>query len=352
MKFIPHSKPTLGQAEIDSASKVIESSMIAQGAVVTRFEEEFADVFDAGYAAAVNSGTSALHLALLSMGVCKSDEIIIPSYVCTALLNAVEYIGATPVLADINPETGNIDPEDIKKRLSKKTKVIIVPHMFGLSAEMDDILEFDIPVLEDCAQSVGGSYNGEYTGKSGIAAVFSFFATKVITSGEGGMVVSSSDEIIKYVKDMREYDQKDNYKIRYNYKMTDIQAAVGLAQLKRLSSFIERRRLIAEKYNNAFKDLDLKIPDKHPGHIYFRYCINLGSESETWINILRKKGIGCSKPVYLPIHKYLKQNRYDNTDKLWAESISLPIYPSLSENEVDFVIENFVETYMEVNGER
>lgn len=347
--FIPHSRPTLGQEEIEKVTAVIASSQIAQGEVVYEFEQALAAKMGFGHAACTSSGTSALHLVLLSMGIGARDEVIIPSYVCTALLNAVNYVGATPVLAEIVPETYNLDPADVKKRLTRRTKAIIVPHLFGLAANLESLLALNVPIIEDCAQAVGGTYQQKYIGAFGEAAIFSFYATKMMTTGEGGMVVSNSKGLIDRVKELREYDQQDQYKIGYNYKMTDIHAAVGLVQLARLETFIRRRRAIAQLYNQAFDLLGLQLPQSDQGHVYYRYVVGLGTDSEPWRRTLREQGIGCARPVFRPLHRYLNLQSYPRTEKAWEQTLSIPIYPSLSKDDTNRVIENFKETFGKIS---
>ena len=350
--YIPHSRPTLGQEEIGAVAEVIASSQIAQSKVVHEFERAFAQKMKAKYAVTTNSGTAALHLVLLAMGIGERDEVVIPSYVCTALLNAVKYAGAAPVLAEIDPENYNLDPDDVKRRLTKRTKAVIVPHLFGLAADMEDLLALNVPIIEDCAQALGSTYNQKYVGTFGEAAIFSFYATKMMTTGEGGMVVSDSKDLMDRVRDLREYDNKDKYKIRYNYKTTDICAAIGLVQLSRIEKFIQRRRAIARSYDQAFESLDLQLPLREQGHIYFRYVLGLGTDSSSWIRKLEGEGIGCARPVYRPLHQYLGLKGFSRTEKAWKESLSIPIYPSLTEENVERVIKGLGNTYKEERNER
>ena len=342
--FIPHSRPTLGTEEIKAVSKVIASGHIAEGAVVKEFEQKFADYLNVKHAVATNSGTSALHLALLALEVGPGDEVIIPSYVCCALLNAVNYAGATAVLADICPNTYNLDAADVKKRLSSRTKAIIVPHLFGMAADLNPLLALDVPIIEDCAQAVGAVYNQRPVGTFGVAAIYSFYATKVITTGEGGMVVCNAKDIAERIRDLKTYDQKDDYKIRFNYKMSDIQAVLGLAQLEKLNAILRRRKAIAEQYTRAFKVLDLNLPPDDSGQIFFRYVIGLKADSKPGIEALSRKGIGCDRPVYLPLHRQIKLKGYPVTEKAWKNSLSLPIYPSLSDEAVTRVIDAVLDT--------
>ena len=338
-RFIPHSRPTLGTEEIEAVSEVIASGHIAEGAVVQEFEQKFADYLNVKQAVATNSGTSALHLALLALEVGPGDEVIIPSYVCCALLNAVNYTGATAVLADICPKSYNLDAADVKKRLSSHTKAIIVPHLFGMAADLDPLLALNVPIIEDCAQAVGAVYNQRPVGTFGVAAVYSFYATKVITTGEGGMVVCNVKNIAERIRDLKTYDQKGDYKIRFNYKMTDIQAALGIVQLERLDSILRSRKVIAEQYTRAFKALDLNLPPDDCGHIFFRYVIGLNTDSRSEIEALAHKSIGCDRPIYLPLHRQMKRKGYPVTEKAWKDSLSIPIYPSLTKDEVARVID-------------
>jgi dTDP-4-amino-4,6-dideoxygalactose transaminase len=342
-KAIPHSRPTIGAEEAKAAARVIESGRLAQGEIVGKFEKALSRMVGIRHAAATSSGTAALHLTLLAMSIGPGDEVIIPSYVCTALLNAVNYAGATPVLADIDPKTLNIDLGDVKNRLTARTRAIIVPHLFGLTANLEALTRLNIPIIEDCAQAVGGTYKDKPLGSIGHASILSFYATKMMTTGEGGMVVSNSTGLIDRIKDLREYDNRDDYKKRYNYMMTDLEAAIGLCQLKRLPDFIRKRRSVARKYDRAFEKLDIQLPFNDPDHTYFRYVVNLNTHVDGWIKALFRKHVICARPIYKPIHRYLDLRCYPNSQWAWETSISIPIYPSLADEEIDLVIEAFMQ---------
>ena len=337
MDLIPHSKPTLGNKEIKVVSEVIASGHIAQGQTVSLFEQSVAQEIGVKGAVACGSGTAALHLTLLAMDIGEGDEVIFPSYVCSALLNAVRYVKATPVLAEADPRTHNIDPADVKKRLSSTTKAIVVPHLFGLPADLTELTSFGIPVIEDCAQAVGAGYKGRKVGAFGHAAILSFYATKVMTTGEGGMIVSNSRDLLDRIRDLREYDHKKDLVVRYNYKMTDMQAAMGLCQLEQLPNFIRRRQKIARDYYTAFEKFPVDLPLRDEGHIYYRYIMGLKEDVKPTIDALEGKGIMCAMPVYMPIHRYLKQGGYPVTEKIWKGSLSIPIYPSLKDEEISRV---------------
>ncbi len=339
--MIPHSRPTLDERDLLSVSEVIRSGQIVQGEMVERFEKRVAKFIGVDGAVAMNTGTSALHLSLLAIGIKKGDYVAMPSFVCTALLNAIRYVGAQPILVDIDPVTYNMDIRDLKKRVKRSTKAIILPHLFGLPADIDEILPLGIPVIEDCAQAIGAVYKGEKAGSFGRLSCFSFYATKVLSTGEGGMVVSDSKSLLKRIRDFRDYDNKKNYTVRYNYKMTDIQAAMGIAQLKRLHSFLSRRAKIAKRYSSALQEL-CNVPSiryKERKHIFFRFPIQIQGSVSKALSFFSERGVTCARPVFKPIHKYLQVNGFPNTDTVWSNTISIPIYPSLTEKEICKVLD-------------
>jgi dTDP-4-amino-4,6-dideoxygalactose transaminase len=350
LKFIPHSRPTLGEEEIKAVASVIKSGHITEGEVVSRFEKNFAGKMGVQHAVAVSSGTAALHLALLAMGIGPGDEVIIPSYVCAALLHAVQYAGAQPVPAETDPLTYNIDPADVKKRITKRTRALIVPHMFGLAADLDRLLKLDVPVIEDCAHAAGATYHQKPLGTFGDAAIFSFYATKMMATGEGGMVTSKSPEIIARIRELKTYDGKVADTVRYNYKMTDMQAALGEVQLARLPDFIAQRRKIARIYRENFNLLNIRLPIEIDEHIYYRFVVGLETGCEEFIQKLAQKAVGCARPVFLPIHRHLKKDGYPVTDKVWETSLSIPIYPSLDDNAIQQIITCFIGEYEKYNG--
>ena len=343
--FIPHSRPTLGDEEVRAVEAVIKSGYIAEGEAVKQFEQAFAEKFGVEQAVAVSSGTAALHLALLAMGIGPEHEVIFPSFVCSALLHAVHYVGAQPVPAEIDPLTYNIDPDDVQKRITARTGAIIVPHMFGLAADLDRLLKLDVPILEDCAQAVGGTYHQKPLGTFGDVAIFSFYATKMMATGEGGMVTSNSPEIMARVRNLKTYDGKAADKVRYNYKMTDVQAAMGQIQLARLDGFIERRRKIARQYVKRLESLNINLPAEIDEHIYYRFVVGLKTNCDGLIPKLAQKAVGCARPVFMPIHRHLKKDGFPVTDKVWETSLSIPIYPSLGNSEIEQIIAGFISVY-------
>jgi len=353
MSVISHSRPTLGDEEIKAVSRVIKRGFISQGEVVEGFENGVAEYIGCRGGVAVSSGTAGLHLSLLALGIGPGDRVIIPSYVCSALLNAVRYTGARPILADIELDTYNIDPgwvEDYLKRFKVqgsrfKIKAIIVAHLFGQPADvgafMDISRRYGIPIIEDCAQAIGATYNGMPVGRFGVLSVFSFYTTKVITTGEGGMVLSRSSRLLKVVRDLREYDEKRDDRLHFNYKMTDIQAAIGLVQLKGLSGFIRRRRRIAKQYLKGLKGLPLVLPSQLPYRksIYYRFVIRV-DKARRFMERMEREGIVCRRPVYHPLHYYTGDGYLQNTERAWRSAVSIPIYPLLKDEDMERVLKS------------
>ncbi len=327
---IPHSMPTLGSKEANGLREVLASGRIATGEEVERFEQDMASYLGLKGAVATASGTAALHLSLLALGVKEGNEVICPSLTCTALLNAVYHCRAIPRLVDVNNETMNISLTATRKALTKKTAAIIIPHMFGNPVEaMGDFLTLGPPLIEDCAQSLGATSEGRMVGTRGEAAIFSFYATKVITTGQGGMVAARDKGLLEKVRDLRAYDKKEDYKIRYNFCMTDLQGRMGHIQLGKLPSFLKIREERARVYDKHLRDLqDLMVPRK--GGIYYRYIVRItGNKLDRIIGHLHREGIEAHRPIFRPLHRYLGLGGFAATEQVFAEALSLPIYPRL-----------------------
>jgi perosamine synthetase len=339
--MIPHSRPALDQEEVDAVTRVLQSRQVSQGEEVRRFEKTLASLIGVGDAVAVSSGTAALHLALLALEIGAGDEVMIPSFVCPALLNAIRYVHAVPVLTDINGETFNMDVRDLRRRLTGRARAIIVPHMFGLPADIGEIVALGVPVIEDCAQSLGSSYRGAPTGGCGVLSVFSFYATKMICTGEGGMIAAHDRRFVDKIRDLRDYDEKEDGHLRYNYKLTDLQAALGLVQLRKLPAFIGRRRSIARQYDVALSEYPLSRPvlPSDREQIYYRYVIRTKRLPEL-LEAGGKAGIAYRRPIFKPLHHYLGLNGYPETDAALRNAVSLPLYPALHDREVNIILQN------------
>ncbi len=349
-KFIPHSRPTLGEAEIHAAGEAIRSGQVGEGPCVAEFEAGTADYLGRSGAVAVSSGLAALHLALLAIGVGPGDAVVVPSYNCAALAQAVHHCGAEVLLCDVDPVTGNPTPETVGP-VAGEARAVVVTHLFGAPAEAKAITDLGSAVVEDLAQGLGARREEGMAGRFGRAAVCSFYATKLITAGgEGGMILSDDEEVIAFARDRRSYDGKNDLRPRWNYKLTEVQAAIGLAQLRRFEDFIERRRAIARRYDNRLAGTSLKLPlePREGRHVYHRYVVGL---PDSWIEkhgneapneaarALHAKGVGASRPINKPLHQLMGQKPLPGTEAAWARHLSLPIYPTLKEEEADAVAE-------------
>lgn len=341
--MIEHSKPAIGEEENIAVAKVIKSGYLAQGSITKAFEKELSAFIGAQGGVATSTGTLALHLALLSIGVCPQDEVIIPSYTCRSVLNAVQYCGAKPVLCDVNLDNYNICFEDTKKKISSKTKAIIAAHMFGSPAEIDKFKELGLYIIEDCAHSVGAIYKGKKAGSLADLSIFSFEGTKMIIAGEGGMVLANSKGLLERLRKLKEPDSID-CKTKYVYRMTDMQAAVGRVQLTKLPYFIKRRKEIAQEYDRKFKNLNIDLPrrPKNGEHIFQRYIIRIKPDIYEFMERCIKRGVKVKQPVKpFALHRYLGLDAKDfpNTETIMNHAVSVPIYPSLTDKEIQLIID-------------
>ena len=346
--LIRHSRPALDEAEHHALRGVLTSGHLAQGPQVAALEDEVGRFLTLPPGVATSSGTAALHLALLSLGVGPGDEVLLPAYVCSAPLLAVSHVGAVPVLVDVEPVTGNMDPLDLKKRLTRRSKAIIVVHLFGMPAATKEFLAPGLPVIEDCAQALGAWQQKGKVGTFGDLSVCSFYATKLITTGEGGMLLGRDQSLLERARDLREYDKKDTLTVRFNYKMTDIQAAMGRVQLGKLGRFLARREALAEVYTARLASSRCILPPHIQGRIYYRYVISVPQNPAVLIRRLFDRGVEAARPVYRPLHHYLEQKGYPGADEAWSSHLSLPLHPSLVPGEVLEVCWAFQETMEEI----
>jgi dTDP-4-amino-4,6-dideoxygalactose transaminase len=344
--IVRHSRPTIGQDDVKAVEKVLFSGMITQGEKVSEFEKAVAVFVGKKHGVAVSSGTAALHLALRALTVGSRREVILPSYVCSSPYLAVLHAGGVPKVVDIDLSDFNICASTAKNQITSKTSAILVPHMFGTPAELDELLRLGVPVVEDCAQSLGAQFNGKNVGSFGDLSVFSFYATKMITTGEGGMVLTDDSELYEQILDLRGYDKKgletreraSSHALGYNYKMTDFQAALGLSQLAKLQGFITRRLRIAQVYDEAFADCGVTLPrrSEHRLSVYYRYVVLVDRLLQVRKK-LKKLGVICERPVFVPLHRAVRACGCKNTDRVFAHALSVPLYPGLTDEEVRFV---------------
>ena len=363
---VPIAKPIIGEAEIENVVEVLKSGMIAQGPKVAEFEEKFANWVGAKYGIATNSGTAALHVALLACGIGPGDEVITTPFTFIASGNAIVYTGATPVFADIDLDTYDIDPLTIEDLITDKTKAILPVQLYGQSADMDKIREIakkhDLMVIEDAAQAHGAEYKDEKVGSMGDMACFSFYPTKNMTTSEGGMITTNNKELADRAKMFRDHGSNVKYthdEIGYNFRMTDIGAAIGLAQLDVIDDFNDKRIENAEYLNEGLKDVDGVITPYSPEerkHVYHQYTIRVDKgDRDEWVEILNEKGIGTGIHYPIPLYNqpiYEKLGFEGNSpvaEKAADSVISLPVHPSLTKKDLDLVIEAVKEASDRIN---
>lgn len=383
--FIPFSSPYFDDKEIDAVSRVLKSGWITTGNVAFEFEKNFLNYLgldDKEFSAiSVNSATAGLHLALEACGIKEGDEVILPSLTFASTAEVVRYLGAEVILADIDYKTMNICTDDIKTKITSKTKAIMPVHYAGLSCDMSNIINIaqknNLKIIEDAAHALPTTNKGEIIGSLNTeASVFSFYANKSITTGEGGMIITRKKDLAKRMKIMRlhgidrdvfERFTSDKpswfYQIidaGYKYNLTDIAAAIGIEQLKKLPQMQRKRARIAEKYNAAFKDTELITPyfDDNELHAWHLYVIRLKKPDlhrrNSIIEKLSKEGIGTSIH-YIPLHMhpfYRKRYSYSgaafaNTTQAYNSMISLPIYPQLESEKQEHIIESVKQILLE-----
>jgi dTDP-4-amino-4,6-dideoxygalactose transaminase len=355
--MIPAAKPIIGDDERAAVDRVLRSGMLAQGPEVAAFEEEFSKHVGGRHCIAMNSGTSALHLGFIAAGIKAGDEVIVPSFSFAATANSVALAGGVPVFGDIDPKTFNLDPDHAESLITSKTKAIMPVHLYGHIAAMDRFAEIGrkhgVQIIEDAAQGHLASLHGKNSGEFGTVASFSFYPTKNMTAGEGGMVVTESAEIARMLRLLRNQGQEIRYRnevIGFNTRMTDIHAAIGRVQLAKLPAWTKQRQ-----ENAAYLDANIKgviTPFVAPGstHSYHQYTIRVpggnANVRDKFMEELTKRGVGSGVYYPTPIHRLPSFNlKLDlpETEKLVTECISLPVHPSLTKDELATVAQAVTE---------
>lgn len=358
--MIPAAKPIIGDEERQAVDRVMRSGMIAGGPEVAAFEREFASLVGGRECVAVNSGTSALHMAFLAVGVGPGDEVIVPSFTFAATANSVALAGATPVFADIEPAHFCLDPDAVEAAITPRTRAIMPVHLYGHPAAMDRFTEIarkhDLLLFEDAAQAHGAALNGIPVGAFGIAGSFSFYPTKNMTSGEGGMVTTPDADVARRVRLLRNQGMETRYQneiVGFNTRMTDIHAAIGRVQLARLAGWTAARQA-----NAAYLDAHLRgvvTPPVAPGatHVYHQYTIRtVGHDRDRFASELALRGVGTGVYYPTPNHRlpslaaFAPECRCASgpcevlpaTEQAAREVLSLPIHPSLSEDDLEVIV--------------
>ena len=347
--MIPAAKPIIGKKERRAVQRVMKSGMLAQGPEVASFETEFAHVIGSSHCVAVNSGTSALHLAFLAAGVGPGDEIIVPSFSFAATANAVALTGATPVFADIEEYFFNLDPQAAESLITPKTKGVMPVHLYGHPANMAAFQELctkrNLLLFEDAAQAVGAEFNGTPVGKFGIANSFSFYPTKNMTSGEGGMITTDSDEVARNAKLLRNQGMEKRYAneiVGFNNRMTDLHAAIGREQLKKVKKWTSTRQSNAAFLSSNIRGVVTPPTASNSVHVFHQYTIRIvGHDRDKFSEELTKRGVGNGVYYPTPIHRLPSYNRTDLlpvTEKVAKECLSIPVHPSLSKKDLHAIV--------------
>jgi len=352
----PVYQPSLSGNEKKYVMECLDSTWISsKGRFIKQFEERFSEYLGINFSASVTNGTVAIHVALLALGIGSGDEVIVPSFTYIASVNAIHYTGAKPVFVDSNFDTWQIDTEDVKKKITSKTKAVMAVHLYGHTCDMDELIKIckkhNLLLIEDTAEAFGSKYNGKSAGTFGDISTFSFFGNKTITTGEGGMVSTNSKELYNQVLRLKGQGLavgKEYFHdiIGYNYRMTNICAAIGCAQLENANSFITKKREIANWYNRQLTDLPLQLPKqlKYVYHTYWLYTVmvNDATMRDKLRIYLKEKGIE-TRPSFHPAHQmpmyYDENQNLPVADNLGERGINLPSYPDLDESDVNYISE-------------
>jgi len=356
--MIPLAKPQISWRERSAVIKVLKSSSLAQGPEVMAFEKEFSKIVGDRDCVAVNSGTSALHLSLIALGITENDEVIVPSFTFAATANVVALVGAKPIFIDIDPKTYCMDPAAMAKAITKKTKAVIVVHLYGLPANMNQIMQIanknSLFVIEDAAQAHLAAINNQNVGTYGDAAAFSFYPTKNMTSGEGGMIVLKNSTNARLCRLLRNQGMETRYQneiVGFNLRMTDIHAAIGRCQLKKLSEATDKRIKNAQFLSSNLNCDTLPFVPEGYKHVYHQYTVRIVIKRDTFSKLLREKGVGNDVYYPTPVHRLPSFNfkiKLPNTISASKEVLSLPIHPSLSKRQLRKIVDSFNKIQEEV----
>jgi dTDP-4-amino-4,6-dideoxygalactose transaminase len=357
LKTIPIASPQIGDEERNAVLAVLESGQLAQGPVVEAFEHEFARWCGVRHAVAVSSGTAALHLLLLAHGLKEGDEVITPAFTFVASANVALYVGARPVFADIELETYCLDPSRVEAAITPRTRAIMPVDLYGHPSAIDDLRQIaerhGLIVIEDACQAHGAEIRGKKTGALGVDATFSFYPTKNMTTAEGGMVTTEDDRIADKVRVLRQHGARDRYEhdvLGFNYRMTDISAAIGRAQLAKLDRFNEVRRRNAASLSGGLSGVQGIVPPRERAgfrHVYHQYTVRVEKDRDGMQKRLRELGIGTAVHYPIPVHR---QPLYEelgfgatslpNSELAARQVLSLPVHPGLADSDVKRIVDS------------
>ena len=371
MEKISMSAPDLDESDIRAVLEVLRSGRLALGPKAREFEELIAEYIGVKYAVAVSSGTAGLHILVRTLEVGPGDEVLVPSFTFSASVNAILYERATPVFVDIEPETYNLDPDDLERKITKRTKAIMAVDIFGHPAEWDRILEiadkYNLKIIDDSCEALGAEYKGKKIGQFGDCACFAFYPNKQITTGEGGIIVTNNSSIAKLARSLRNQGREEmgswleHERLGYNYRMDEMSAALGVSQLKKLEVFLEKRERVARIYTEKLKGFSWVRPPVVKPYVrmsWFVYVVTLqeGLDRDTVIGNLEKKGIparGYFSPIHLqPYVKRIfgyKGGELPVTENIAKRTLALPFHNNLTEEEIEEVLKTLKDVVERVN---
>lgn len=360
---IPVYQPSLSGNEKKYVNDCLDSTWISsKGKYINKFESKFAEFINVNYATTVSNGTVALHLAMVALNLGPGDEVIVPTLTYIASVNSITYTGSKPVFVDSLQGTWQVDPKDIEKKITTKTKAIMVVHLYGHPCDMEEIMRIakkhNLLVIEDCAEAFGSEYNGKHVGTFGNISTFSFFGNKTITTGEGGMVVTNDKVIFNRLVHLKGQGLAENRQywhdvIGYNYRMTNICAAIGLAQIEQADKFIAKKRQIADKYKERLKGFPITFQDENSNCKHSYWMINIlleNNKKRTDLSkFLQDNGVE-TRPMFYPIHTMPMYNEKHQTlpiaESLSVRGINLPSWPDLSTDQINFICK-LIRTFFE-----
>jgi dTDP-4-amino-4,6-dideoxygalactose transaminase len=345
--MISHSKPTISAEDIAAVGAVLASGQLAHGPVAGELEDAWCAEVSMPFAAAVGSGTAALRLALLALGVEGNTQVALPAYSCVALLNAVLALGAEPLLCDVDRDTWTISVDDVAHRLTQRTKVIVAVHLFGASAPINDLTALGLATVEDCAHGVGGTCGRAPFGGAGTLSIASFYATKMIGVGEGGIVAGRDQDMMDVIRRARDYGDRLPDGRHLNDKMSEMEAVLALRQLRRLGKTLENRQSLAFRYHSALLELEeeglIIRPHLSTHRIWYRYAVRLTQHNAADVcKTMAEGGVRAEQPVWDLRGCRWWTSDLRNTSEAFDRIVSLPLYPALSESELDFTVTNLV----------
>lgn len=371
MTKIPMSSAEISSDDVEAVEKVIRSGRLALGPYQREFEQSIADYVGAKYGIAVSSGTAALHLIVRALGLGPGDEVLVPSFTFVASVNAILFEGATPVFVDIEPETYNLDPDDVARKVTSKTKAIMAVDIFGHPVDWDAILEIaeqhDLKVIDDSCEALGAEYKGRKLGQFGDAAAFAFYPNKQITTGEGGIIVTDDGEIADLIFSLRNQGRDHmgswlgHQRLGYNYRMDEMSAALGVSQFRRLETFLEKRERVAGMYTECLRGFDWVRPPTVKPDVrmsWFVYVITFSEQvkRDEVMKVMAERGIP-TRSYFNPIHTqpYILRlfgdlkGRLPITESVGQRTVALPFHNNLSHDEVEMVIEVLENAVLEVS---